>query len=459
MTRTSSSTSLDGDSLFSVAREHFAGLADFRNPLRVEIAIEDFFMSGLAIFALKFPSLLQFEEEMRKKRHFSNLKGLFGVTRVPSDTHMRSVIDEYPSEMFRPIFQKIFERARRAKALEDFAVWESTYCLSVDGTGYFHSDSVSCEQCLEKKHKASGESSFYHQMLAGALVHPDKSVVIPVCPEPIQKQDGQTKNDCEQNAMKRFLLGFRQDHPKLKTVLLTDALHSTLPNLELLEKLEMDFILAVKPGSHPKLFGTLDSGEAEHRVYHFNDEDEIGDKIRKRRYRHYRFTNGILLNFQSTKRSVNFLEYWETLQWVDSDGEMREEKKHFSWVTSYSLYESSARQIAHAGRSRWKIENETFNTLKNQGYQFEHNFGHGYKNLSVNFAHLMMLQFLIDQLQEIKCKVFQKAHEKVFYRTSRLWQKLKAIYEFFPIEFASWLEFLSFFNDPRPWMKTGSNSS
>ena len=37
-----------------------------------------------------------------------------------------------------------------------------------------------------------------------------------------------------------------------------------------------------------------------------------------------------------------------------------------------------------------KIENETFNTLKNQGYNFEHNYGHGNENLSVFFALLMI---------------------------------------------------------------------
>ena len=37
-------------------------------------------------------------------------------------------------------------------------------------------------------------------------------------------------------------------------------------------------------------------------------------------------------------------------------------------------------------RARWKIENETFNTLKNQGYHFEHNYGHGEQHLSVVFV-------------------------------------------------------------------------
>jgi hypothetical protein len=54
--------------------------------------------------------------------------------------------------------------------------------------------------------------------------------------------------------------------------------------------------------------------------------------------------------------------------------------------------------IMRAGRSRRKIENETFNTLKNQSYHFEHNYGHGQENLSYVFAHLMLLAFLNDQI-------------------------------------------------------------
>lgn len=82
--------------------------------------------------------------------------------------------------------------------------------------------------------------------------------MIPICPEPISHQDGSSKNDCEQNAMKRLLVKFREDHPKLKIILLADALHATVPLLDLLKKIDIGFVLAVKPGSHDKLFEGLD---------------------------------------------------------------------------------------------------------------------------------------------------------------------------------------------------------
>jgi hypothetical protein len=71
----------------------------------------------------------------------------------------------------------------------------------------------------------------------------------------------------------------------------------------------------------------------------------------------------------------------------------------------------NAQLFVRGGRARWRIENETFNTLKNQGYHYEHNFGHGQQNLSVVFAMLMMLAFLVDQTRQICCHLFQAVHK------------------------------------------------
>ncbi len=90
------------------------------------------------------------------------------------------------------------------------------------------------------------------------------------------------------------------------------------------------------------------------------------------------------------------------------------------------------------GRARWKIENETFNTLKNQGYHFKHNFGHGKQHLSSVFAHLMLLAFLIDQLQGLCCNVFQQAATVMESRV-RLWERVRVI--FFTFRIPNWMTF------------------
>jgi hypothetical protein len=85
------------------------------------------------------------------------------------------------------------------------------------------------------------------------------------------------------------------------------------------------------------------------------------------------------------------------------------------------------------GRARWKIENETFNTLKNQGYNFGHNFGLGEKYLAIVFAMLMMLAFLVDQTQQLRCTLFQSAWKKLGSKKA-LWESIRSYFKCFLVE-------------------------
>ena len=69
-------------------------------------------------------------------------------------------------------------------------------------------------ECLERKSRGGGVQ-YYHQAVAAVLVHPDQKQVIPLAVEPIVKQDGETKNDCERNASRRLLQRIRRLYPKL----------------------------------------------------------------------------------------------------------------------------------------------------------------------------------------------------------------------------------------------------
>ena len=117
---------------------------------------------------------------------------------------------------------------------------------------------------------------------------------------------------------------------------------------------------------------------------------------------------------------INFLEYEEK---KDTGKTQR-----FTWVTDIEINNKNVFKIMQGGRARWKIDNETFNTLKNQGYEFEHNFGHGKKNLSVVLAKLMMLAFLVDQVQLLTNKVVQQIVAKVKTLKNFYW-KIKAHFE------------------------------
>lgn len=145
----------------------------------------------------------------------------------------------------------------------------------------------------------------------------------------------------------------------------------------------------------------------------------------------FRWIHSVELNESNPDCKINFLEYWQ----IEND-----KTTHWSWATDLELSKDNVYQIMKAGRARWAIENETFNTLKNQGYSFEHNFGHGNQYLSVIFAMLMMLAFFIDQIQQIACQFFQKARERLGTK-SRHWETMRSFIQHF--KFSGWEEFLS----------------
>ena len=173
----------------------------------------------------------------------------------------------------------------------------------------------------------------------------------------------------------------------------------------------MNYIIGAKEGDHTFLFNYIKSA--------VKDKLTTEIKFEKDGVAHqFRFMNKVPLNESNQDQLVNFVEYWETTP---------KKTLHFSWVTSLKVTEENVFEIMRGGRERWRIENETFNTLKNQGYHFEHNFGHGFKNLSVVFAMLMMLAFLVDQVQQIASRLFNAVWKKLGTKR-RMWEDIRSLF-------------------------------
>ena len=399
---------LNANSFIDLLRTNFATIKDNRDDNK-SIELSDVMMSAYAMFSLKLPSLLAFRKDER------NLQSIYKIKKVPGDTEMREVIDMIDTVDIQNIFAKIFEILQRGKELEKIRFMQEYYLISGDGTEYFSSKKINCKNCMQRVLR-DGTIEYYHQFYGVSIVHPSMKQVIPIAPEPIIKQDGTEKNDCERNASKRSFENFRKTHPKLKAIFTEDGLSSNAPHIKELEKYNLRYILGVKESDHKYLFETVKekkkTGEVQEHTIIEGNITHI-----------FSFVNEISLNKSNEEVIINFLEYWEV-------NNKTNKTQHFSWVTDFKLHKGNVSDIMRGGRARWKIENETFNTLKNQDYHFDHNYGHGSKNLSVNLAMLMMLAFLIDQALEISCNLFQGALKKETQRI-RLWETVRNLFNSF----------------------------
>jgi hypothetical protein len=407
---------LCADTLVTAVYNLFCEIPDPRkSSSKIKMPFTDILMSGLAIFGLKFPSLLKYDQH--RQILDQNLLDLYHITTPPSDTYLSERLDELDPKYIRPAFKKIFSMLQRGNCLENFEGYEGHYFLALDATGEFSSTAVCCPKCCKKEYK-DGSISYYHQMLGACIVHPDHSYVIPLCPELIQNGDGSEKNDCERNAAKRLIAHFRREHPHLKVIVLADGIASNAPYIRLLEEFDMKYMLGAKPGDHEYLFKKLHESE-ESSYYEVRDDQGF--------LHQFYYLNQVPLNKSNPDVLVNVLEYMQT--------NPKGKETKFSWVTNITLTKNNIFTLMKGGRARWKIENETFNTLKNLGYNFEHNYGHGKKYLSTIFCLLMMLAFLIDQVQGIACNLFAAIRKRAG-SLRGIWENMRVLLQF--MRFTSW---------------------
>lgn len=383
----------------------------------------DCIMAGLALFSFKFPSLLKFDESRSNEGWArKNLTQLFQIESTPCDTQMRTRLDKIPPKVLRKAFTRIFALLQRGKVLEHYLFLDKYYLISGDGTGVFSSSKVHCQNCCVKEHR-DGSKTYYHQIYGAALVHPDQKVVFPLAPEPILKQDGAEKNDCERNASKRFIADFRREHPHLPVVFVEDGLASNAPHIHELSANNIRYILGCRAGDHPYLIDWIKAIDPQDAPIFTQKIDGITHE--------YQYFKEVPLNGSEKAPLVTVIKYKETKR-KTKKGE--EKTTEWMWVTDLAVTPSNIREIVRGARARFHIENQTFNTLKNQGYEFEHNFGHGKKHLNHVFSMLMMLAFFIDQCLQRLNKRFQSALEKCKGKKF-LWERMLHsiyLYEFIP---------------------------
>jgi hypothetical protein len=406
------------DSLFQQLRTRFDDIKDHRSTTNTQFTLGDVLMSGFALFSQKDSSLLHFIKDFKSRQ--SNLRSVYGVKKCPSDSGLRQILDDVKPEDLSPIIGEHISWLYEQDGLTDYEILGGHLLIPIDGTTNFSSQDIHCEKCLVKNHR-NGMITYSHSTLCASIVHPDKEVVFPCAIEAIVNNDGHLKNNCELRAVKRLVPQIRKALPSAKILIGGDCIYANAPFIRELRAKDINFrfLFSIKEGyqGFPLVqFARLSSENGTQKTI-------IKDKIYEY---HYEYANNLILNGQAQDIEVNFLQL--TIK------ELKTNKiTVFQWITDIEINHNNVLQIAKAGRARWKIENETFNTLKNQGYQFEHNFGHGKENLSTNFTILMFLAFLLDQIQQYFDTSFKKA--LVITKSKKmLWQKIREIFNIVPVQ-------------------------
>ncbi len=413
------------DSLLGSLRGCLDHFPDKRLGLNTTYGMGDIGMAAFSVFFMQSPSFLAHQRHFEAGHGRSNCASLFGIAKIPCDNHIRDMLDPASPDLLHPVFAETVEQLRQIEGgLDAFRRLDGHVLIALDGSEYYRSRKIHCPHCSTRL-RSKGGTEYYHSMLAATLVAPGHDKVIPLAPEFIVPQDGAGKQDCETMAAKRWLVTHGPRHAALNPVYLGDDLFSRQPLCQAVLDAGGHFIFVCKPSSHPLIQEYLTGA----------DLPVLEQTVRrgKQRFIHrYRWLSDVPLRDGRDALPVN----WFEIEIINPRGETTYRN---SFVTDLPVGPDAVVELAACGRARWKIENETFNVLKNNGYNLEHSFGHGKQNLSTILVSLNLLAFAMHTICDIGDELWRNARHKLGPRHN-FFSKLAAITIY--LIFTSWEDLL-----------------
>lgn len=394
--------SLQFDKLVGYLKSSFSILPDARCGYNTTYNIKDAALSAFAVFFTQCPSFLAYQSQMQNAKGQNNAASIFQVTDIPSDNHIRNLLDPIVPSNLNHIYQYVYEQLLSAGMLTTYQCFNNTLLIAIDGVCYHSSNAIFCEKCNHRQHK-NGTTTYTHSAITPVIVAPGNEYVIPLVPEFLTPQDGHDKQDGEQAAIKRWLKEHAAMYRSLGITFLGDDLYAHQPICEAILAEQCHFLLTCKPDSHKILYEWVDDlariGKIETHTVHWRHGKKQFIDI-------YRFVNEVPLRDGDDAMHVNWCELVTT-------NEAGKTIYTNTFATDHVLSIKNIVDVVKAGRARWKIENENNNTLKTKGYNLAHNFGHGKQYLSQLLLSMNLLAFLYHTVLHLVDACYALIREKL----------------------------------------------
>jgi hypothetical protein len=406
---TPKAATLEIPELMQFLRQQLHDLPDERKPgNNTKYQIEDAMMAAFSIFFTQSESFLDHQRLMKSNKGKDNAESLFSIEKIPCDNQIRNLLDPVPAATIFMTFQEVYKWLNKNGVLKKFLYLDEEILIALDGTEYFSSKKINCPHCNYRNHR-NGTTTYFHGCVTPIVVSPNQKQVINLEPEFIKKQDGHQKQDCENAAVKRWLNKNHQNKYGYPVTLLGDDLYSRQPICELALKQGYNFIFVCLETSHKTLYEWLEFLKKSGEVATVETKQWDG---RKNLIYRYRYASKLPLRDEDSSLEVNWCEVTvihEKTQKIIYQN---------NWITNHKISENNVEEIVKAGRSRWKVENEGNNVLKNHGYNLEHNFGHGQNHLCELLLSLNLLAFLFHTVLDLVNHTYQKVRKILVTRTT-----------------------------------------
>jgi hypothetical protein len=397
-----------------------------------QYSIKDAVLSAFGAFFMQCESFLEYQRQLNSRKGRDNAQTLFEVFKIPTDNQIRNIIDPIKAETLVEVFEQIYRTLKTKGYLKPFEVLGGQLLVTLDGTEYFSSQSIHCDQCSHCTHK-NGTVTYFHSAILPVIAAPGLEHVISLAPEFITPQDGHDKQDSEIAAAKRWIHRHTNLFEDGGVTILGDDLYSRQPMCELLIEQGFHFIFTCLPESHIALYDWLEYLDANSEISCYQLRKRHG---RDWHFYNYRWGNNIPLRDTQPALLTNWFELTITCN----------HKVIFqnAWICDHFITNDNVTELTASGRARWKTENENHNVLKTKGYHLEHNFGHGKQHLDSFLLTLNLLAFLFHTVLHLVDLSYQQIRSLLGTR-QRFFSDLRTLTTYFV--FDSWRHLISFMLD------------
>jgi hypothetical protein len=422
---------LSFDNLLNKLCETLDQLPEHRKGVNRQYSLKDAGLGAFSVFFTQSPSFLAHQRTMKQTKGRSNAENIFGMEKVPSDNQIRALLDPVEPASLEAVYGEALAGLMESETLKQFYSYGKKLLIPLDGTWYFSSKKISCDNCSHKTN-SDGSVTYFHTAITPVIAKAGESRVIALPQEFIWPQDGHEKQDCERAAAKRWIEKHSRQFKDWQVTISGDDLFSNQPFCELLLEKQCNFILVCKPDSHVELYRSINYLETQGGVGHLAERSWNG---RYTAVYAYRYLNQVPIRGGQKALEVNWCELTMTRE---DTGEILYRN---SFITNFHLSQETVKPIVRDGRAHWKIENENNNILKTKGYHLEHNFGHGQQFLSATLVSLNILAFLFHTLLDLVDTQYQQLRLALGTRKT-FFNDLRALTRY--ILFDNWNHLLNF---------------
>ena len=126
---------------------------------------------------MQCPSFLEYQRQVCSRHGHDNAQTLFGLQELPTTHQIKNVLDPIAASLLFPIFHRIYATLLRRGHLESYKVLDDQLLVGLDGSKYFSSKRICCEQCSTRTHR-DGSMTYFHSAELPVLIAPEIEHVI-----------------------------------------------------------------------------------------------------------------------------------------------------------------------------------------------------------------------------------------------------------------------------------------